>query len=72
MTKKTRHFAIKEVLSTRQIASQDELRLELRKKGFDVTQATLSRDLKELGVGRISTGEGAHYTLQPESDDGRR
>ncbi|HYQ86426.1 MAG TPA: arginine repressor [Bacteroidota bacterium] len=68
MTKKTRHFAIKEILSTRQIASQDELRLELRKKGFDVTQATLSRDLKQLGVGRISSGEGAHYTLQEESE----
>jgi len=68
MTKLARHFAIKEILSTRQIASQDALRLELRKKGFAVTQATLSRDLKELGVGRISSGEGAHYMLQAEAE----
>jgi transcriptional regulator of arginine metabolism len=68
MTKVARHFAIKEILGSRQIASQDALRLELRKKGFAVTQATLSRDLQELGVGRVSSGEGAHYVLQPDAE----
>jgi transcriptional regulator of arginine metabolism len=68
MTKLARHFAIKEILSNRQIASQDALRLELKKRGFAVTQATLSRDLKELGVGRVSSGEGAHYILQADSE----
>ncbi len=68
MTKVARHFAIREILSNRQIASQDALRVELRKKGFAVTQATLSRDLQELGVGRVSSGEGTHYVLQPEAE----
>lgn len=68
MTKPARQFAIKEILSTRQISSQDALRLELKKRGFAVTQATLSRDLKALGVGRIASGEGSHYELQPETE----
>ncbi len=68
ITKLPRHFAIKEIIGSKQIASQDELRHELRKKGFEVTQATLSRDLRDLGVGRIATGEGSHYVLQPAAE----
>ncbi|HEV8537633.1 MAG TPA: arginine repressor [Bacteroidota bacterium] len=68
MPKQVRHFAIKEIISGKSIASQDELRLELRKRGFNVTQATLSRDLKELGVGRIASDAGAHYVLPPEGE----
>ena len=67
--KNRRFFAIKEIISHRQISNQDELRVELKKRGFDVTQATLSRDLKELGVGRIATGSGVHYSLQPEATE---
>lgn len=40
--------AIREVLSSSLVASQDELRRKLRRRGFDVTQATLSRDIHEL------------------------
>lgn len=40
--------AIREVLSSSPIASQDELRRKLRRRGFRVTQATLSRDIHEL------------------------
>ncbi len=64
MTKQARQFAIKEIISSGPVSSQDELRLELRKRGFKVTQATLSRDLKELGVGRVASGNGARYMLQ--------
>lgn len=62
--KQTRQFAIKEIINSTPISSQDELRLELRKRGFRVTQATLSRDLRELGVGRVASGNGARYVLQ--------
>lgn len=68
ITKQARHFAIKQIISTRPVSNQDGLRLELRKRGFRVTQATLSRDLKVLGVGRIATGEGAKYVLQPAAE----
>lgn len=66
--KQTRQFAIKEIISAKAVASQDDLRLELRKRGFRVTQATLSRDLRELGVGRVALGEGARYVLQPAAE----
>lgn len=68
MSKTARHFAIKEIIGSTAVASQDELRLEMKRKGFDVTQATLSRDLKEMGVARVSSGEGIHYILQPAGE----
>src|SRR5437867_13408203 len=68
MQKQPRQFAIKEIIAGKAIASQDALRLELKKRGFEVTQATLSRDLRELGVGRVSSGVGSHYVLQPEAE----
>ena len=58
MTKQARLFAIKEIVATKQIVSQDVLRRELKKRGCDVTQATLSRDMKELGVSRIVSAVG--------------
>lgn len=68
MPKQSRQFAIKELIGSKVIASQDDLRLELRRKGFDVTQATLSRDLKDLGVGRVAFGDGMKYVLQPAAE----
>jgi transcriptional regulator of arginine metabolism len=64
MTKQARLFAIKEIVATRQIGSQDVLRRELKKRGCDVTQATLSRDMKELGVSRMVSSAGGHYAMQ--------
>jgi transcriptional regulator of arginine metabolism len=66
--KNERHFAIKEIINTKSISSQDELRLELRRRGFRVTQATLSRDLRELGIGRVTSGNRARYVLQPVAE----
>jgi transcriptional regulator of arginine metabolism len=64
MTKKERLFTIKEIIAAKSIENQDKLRLELKRRGCDVTQATLSRDLKMLGVIWIPTPDGGHYTLQ--------
>ena len=49
--------AIREVLSSSLVTSQDELRRKLRRRGFRVTQATLSRDMHEL---RLSKGPGGY------------
>jgi transcriptional regulator of arginine metabolism len=68
MSKQARQFAIKEVITEAAISSQDELRLKLKKHGFDVTQATLSRDLNELGVSWIATDNGGRYILQPAAE----
>ena len=61
--KRVRQATIRELIEAREVGSQEELRKLLRQRGWDVTQATLSRDLRELGVARVSTPEGARYTL---------
>lgn len=48
MSKTERHNTIRELVGRIAIASQDELRRKLVRRGFDVTQATLSRDIHEL------------------------
>jgi transcriptional regulator of arginine metabolism len=57
--KQQRHTAIRDVLNHTPIPSQDELRRRLARRGFHVTQATLSRDIHEL---RLSKGP-AGYSL---------
>jgi transcriptional regulator of arginine metabolism len=52
-----RHNAIRELVSHSRVANQDELRRKLRRRGFEVTQATLSRDIHEL---RLSKGPGGY------------
>lgn len=70
--KHSRHNAIQELIRAEPIASQDDLRRKLLKRGFDVTQATLSRDIREL---RLAKGPGG-YVLpsggpagEPEDED---
>ncbi len=53
------------------VSSQDDLQRALKKAGFDVNQATLSRDLTEMGIGRVATGEGPRYTFYDEGEDSR-
>jgi transcriptional regulator of arginine metabolism len=68
MTKTARQFAIKEILATRTITSQEDLRRELGKRAFRVTQATLSRDMKELGVSRIARNGMLRYSIPAASE----
>jgi transcriptional regulator of arginine metabolism len=61
--KTQRHAAILRVVRDRRIESQDELRQALVDEGFVVTQATLSRDIRELGLAKLADpGGGAYYT----------
>ena len=55
--KDMRHNAIRELIAHSQVTNQDELRRKLRRRGFQVTQATLSRDIHEL---RLSKGPGGY------------
>jgi transcriptional regulator of arginine metabolism len=48
VSKQERHSAIQQLVAAEAITSQDELRRKLVRRGFDVTQATLSRDIHEL------------------------
>jgi len=70
-----RHNAIRELVDSSLIHSQDELRRKLRRRGFAVTQATLSRDLHEMhlfkgpgGYG-LPNGNGNGAAVHEEEDD---
>ena len=52
-----RHNAIRDLVASSPVTNQDELRRKLRRRGFAVTQATLSRDIHEL---RLSKGPGGY------------
>lgn len=73
--KQERHNAIRELLSTAQITNQDELRRKLRKRGFAVTQATLSRDFHELHVYKgpagyaLANGNGSGVAIDAQDED---
>lgn len=61
-----RHAAILKVVRERQIGSQDELRAALGAEGFDVTQATLSRDIRELGLAKLADAQGRALYIHPQ------
>jgi transcriptional regulator of arginine metabolism len=66
LTKTARHAAIVELLETQPVASQPELGRLLAAKGVQVTQATVSRDLEELGAVKVRTASGMTYAVPPE------
>jgi transcriptional regulator of arginine metabolism len=51
-----RHNAIRELVASSLVANQDELRRKLRRRGIEVTQATLSRDIHELRLSKGPSG----------------
>lgn len=59
--KAERHAAILELIAAHDVASQEELRALLAGRGMSVTQATLSRDLRELGIVRVPGEDGPRY-----------
>src|SRR5918992_1011186 len=61
--KRERQAVILELIRRRAVGSQEELRKLLLQRGWDVTQATLSRDLRELRLARVPTAEGARYAV---------
>jgi transcriptional regulator of arginine metabolism len=68
MGKIERHAAIRELVQQHRVTSQEHLRELLVDRDFDVTQATLSRDIRELRLVKIPAPEGGtHYTLPPEA-----
>lgn len=54
MARNTRQFKILELIADKSIETQEELAAELVAAGFNVTQATVSRDIKELGLVKIN------------------
>ncbi|MBO0995289.1 transcriptional regulator AhrC/ArgR [Bacillus sp. SD088] len=64
MTKGQRHIKIRELIGTKEIETQDDLVEELENAGFNVTQATVSRDIKELHLVKVPLADGRYkYSL---------
>lgn len=62
--KAKRHLKIRELIGTSEINTQDELVEKLRSLGFNVTQATVSRDIKELHLVKVPLDDGTYkYSL---------
>jgi len=69
--KSIRHGKIIELINENVIETQDDLVKRLRDSGFKVTQATVSRDIKNLKLTKIPTSDGKqkYVILKPDGDD---
>jgi transcriptional regulator of arginine metabolism len=68
-SKAERHRAILELVRAHAIRTQDELVGALRGLRLDVTQGTVSRDVRELGLIRVPDGDGLRYVSTPADAD---
>lgn len=69
--KASRQVTILEVIHNQEIETQEELADALREHGFQVTQATISRDIKELRLVKVLGKNGSyHYATAAKSDNG--
>jgi transcriptional regulator of arginine metabolism len=71
--KTQRHAAILRIVRQETVGSQEQLRERLKAEGYNVTQATLSRDIRELGLAKVAAPDGgSHYAAGAESTPGVR
>ncbi len=64
MNKGQRHIKIREIITNRDVETQDDLVESLKNAGFNVTQATVSRDIKELHLVKVPLMDGRYkYSL---------
>lgn len=67
--KRQRHEVVVDLINKYDIETQEELAAYLREEGFDVTQATVSRDIRELKLSKIATGNGKQKYIILKNDD---
>ena len=70
--KSQRQAKILEIISTKNVATQEELLDELKKEGFRGTQATISRDIKELRIIKTLDGLGSYRYSAPKQETGEQ
>lgn len=68
--KKVRHRKIVEIIEKNDVETQEELAGYLKEAGFSVTQATVSRDIRELKLTKAPTGSGRQKYVVLRQDDG--
>lgn len=71
MMKKLRQDKMMELISRYDIETQDELITRLRECGFPVTQATVSRDIRELKIVKLTAGKGKYRYALPTHNEGK-
>jgi len=67
--KKSRHAKIVELIEKYDVETQEDLAELLKEAGFQVTQATVSRDIRELQLSKIPTGDGRQKYVVLKQDD---
>ncbi|MGI5884260.1 MAG: arginine repressor [Candidatus Spyradocola sp.] len=69
--KSVRHAVIKEIIESQEIETQEELAAALRARNIDVTQATVSRDIKELRLLKVLSDNGGYkYATADKAEHG--
>lgn len=69
--KRERHEVVVDLINRYDIETQEELAAYLRREGFDVTQATVSRDIRELHLSKIAAGNGKQKYIILQNEDTR-
>jgi transcriptional regulator of arginine metabolism len=69
LTKYDRHNAIRDLVASSSVSNQEELRRKLVRRGFDVTQATVSRDIHELRLYKGPNGYALPNGVSGEEED---
>lgn len=64
--KMTRHAKIKEIIDKNKVETQEDLAAALRAEGIEVTQATVSRDIKELMLVKVPDAHGQYHYAYPK------
>lgn len=64
-----RHEKILDIIKVKDIETQEELANELRENGFNVTQATVSRDIKNLQLIKVLTRNGTYKYVSPKKNN---
>ena len=64
-SKEIRHEAIKDIVSKNDIEGQEQILKHLEELGFELTQATLSRDLREMKIAKTPVSSGEYFYKLP-------
>ena len=68
--KNNRHNVIMSIIKNNKIRTHEQLVSELAKQGYNVTQATISRDIKVLGLTKFSDSQGSYYGVGKDKTSG--
>ena len=71
MNKNERKKMLLDIIGSKEIETQEELKREFEKRGIAMSQATLSRDINELGLIKTASENGGQHYVRPSSKDSK-